>query len=233
MTTAVPRILLVEDDDRIREELARVLGSEGYSVDACSSLTLARHAVERTKPAVVVLDLGLPDGDGLELCRELRARGDSTPIIVLTARDGPEERVIGLDSGADDYVVKPFHPPELAARVRSVLRRSQPEADDDAKVVLSCGLWADPVARSAGKGDRPIDLKRREFELLLFLMRNPGRAWSREQLLERVWEEGFSGDARTVDLHVQRIRAKIEDDKSDPRYIETVWGIGYRWKDEG
>ena len=219
------RVLLVEDDARIREELCDALGAAGFSVEAAATLREARAALERPLD-LLLLDLGLPDGDGLVLCRALRAAGRELPILVLTARDAPDQRVRGLDVGADDYVVKPFHMPELLARVRSLLRRAGRTfgpgklAHDD--------LWIDPETRRAGRAEREISLKPREFELLLFLVRNPGRAWTRDQLLDRVWGPDYAGDARTVDLHVRRLRAKIELDASDPRLIETVWGVGYR-----
>ncbi|HRX83794.1 MAG TPA: response regulator transcription factor [Phycisphaerae bacterium] len=222
-------VLLIEDDDRIRLEVSDALQAAGFEVQVCTTLAGAREAV-RGPCNLVLLDLGLPDGDGLDLCRELRAGGSDMPIIILTARDAPEQRVRGLDVGADDYVVKPFHIPELIARIRGVLRRSgQTQAAGAARFG---DLWIDPQARTAGRRDKRLDLKPREFDLLLFLMNNPGRAWTRDQLIEKVWGKSFEGDARTVDLHVARLRSKIEDDPADPRYVETVWGVGYRFQDE-
>lgn len=225
MTQDEPKILLVEDDDRIRIEILEALRAAGYEPAVSIDLQGAQlRSIEAWD--LVLLDLGLPDGDGLDLCRELRARGRSTPVIILTARDAPEARVRGLDVGADDYVLKPFHMPELLARVRSVLRRS---GRTPGPGILRLGsLWVDPRARSAGVGEDSIELRRREWELLLFLIRHPDRPWTRDQLLERVWGSDFEGDARTVDVHVRRIRAKIEESPDRPRRLLTEWGVGYR-----
>jgi DNA-binding response OmpR family regulator len=223
------QILLVEDDERIRLEVLDALQAAGFDVSHSATLAGAREAVARNFD-LVLLDLGLPDGDGLDLCRELRTAGGSVPIIILTARDAPEQRVRGLDVGADDYVVKPFHIPELIARIRGVLRRS---GETTRSGVIPCGdLWIDAQARTAGRRDQRLDLKPREFDLLHFLMSHAGRAWTRDQLIERVWGRSFEGDARTVDLHVARLRSKIEDDPGDPHYLETVWGVGYRFQEE-
>ncbi len=178
---------------------------------------------------LILLDLGLPDGDGMDLCRELRSSGRSVPIIILTARDAPEQRVRGLHVGADDYVVKPFHLPELVARIHAVMRRAG-RSVGPGRVQLG-SVWADPESRAAGLGDDVFDLTPREFELLLFFLRHPGRVWTREQLLDRVWGASYEGTVRTVDLHVRRLRSKIEDDPSNPQHIETVWGVGYRTRD--
>lgn len=223
------RILLIEDDDRIRLEVVDALKAAGFEVEVSSTLADSREAVTRG-PDLVLLDLGLPDGDGLDLCRSLRESGDDVPIIILTARDEAEQRVRGLDVGADDYVIKPFHMPELIARIRGVLRRSG-EAEVSG-VIRAADLWIDSAARTVGRGDSRLDLKPREFDLLLFLMSHPGRAWTRDQLIEKVWGKRFDGDARTVDLHVARLRSKIEHDPADPRFVETVWGVGYRFQEE-
>ena len=224
------QILLVEDDSRIRRELLDALRGAGFGVDVSVSVKDAQWALRREYD-LVLLDLGLPDGDGLDICRELRATGRSIPIIILTARDAPEQRVRGLDVGADDYVIKPFHLPELLARVRSILRRS---GRSPGVGPVRCGtLWADPDERRAGAGETTLDLTPREFDLLVFLMRHPGRAWTRDQLLDRVWGSSFDGETRTVDSHVRRLRAHIETDPGDPRWIETVWGVGYRMHEEG
>ena len=222
-------ILLVEDDDRIRLEVLDALRAADFDVRVSATLGGARQAA--VEPCdLILLDLGLPDGDGLDLCRELRAAGNEVPIIILTARDAPEQRVRGLDVGADDYVVKPFHIPELLARIRGVFRRAGTGAHAG---VMKCGeLWIDPEARTVGHGERRLELKPREFDLLYFLISHAGRAWTRDQLIERVWGKSFDGDARTVDLHVARLRSKIEDDPADPRFVETVWGVGYRFREE-
>ncbi len=229
MPSAVPRILVVEDDERVRMEVFDALQASGAQVELCSSLAGARRAL-RSEFDLLVLDLGLPDGDGLDLCRDLRASGRSLPILVLTARGEPEERVRGLEVGADDYLAKPFFSAELVARVRALLRRAGPTALYGRARLGE--LWADPTARAAGKGSATLDLTPKEFDLLLFLLRHPGRVWTREQLLDRVWGMGYRGGARTVDLHVTRLRKKIEEDPGDPRCLQTVWGVGYRMGEE-
>ena len=230
MATTEPRILVVEDDSRIRRELLDALRRAGLEVDVAVSLRDATVAAERDY-ALILLDLGLPDGNGLALVGGLREQGRGVPILILTARDAPAQRVEGLEAGADDYVVKPFHMPELVARVKGLLRRSGRSLGKG--TVHHDSLWMDPEARKAGKGEHAITLKPREFDLLFFLVCHPGRTWTRDQLLDRVWGASFTGDSRTVDLHVRRLRAKIEDDASDPRYIETVWGVGYRMCEVG
>ncbi len=218
-------ILLVEDEPRIRRELSHLLTGAGFRVREANSV---RSACEALEPPcdMMLLDLGLPDGDGLELCRTLRSRGNEMSIIIITARDAPQQRVLGLDLGADDYLVKPFHPPELLARVRSVLRRANREVS--AGRVTHGPLWADPDSRTAGCRDEKLELKPREFDLLLFLLQHTERTWTRDQLLNRIWGMGFEGSGRTVDLHIRRLRTKVEDDPSDPHWIQTVWGVGYR-----
>ena len=225
---AAPRLLLVEDDLRIRRELVDALEAAGYAVEVAASFAAARAALD-TRRDLLLLDLGLPDGDGLDLCRELRRTGSELPILILSARDQPEQRVRGLDVGADDYIVKPFNLPELLARVRSALRRSGAAASP---ARLGVGdLWLDRESRRVGRGELRVQLKPREFDLLEFLLQHPGRAWTRDQLLARVWGPGYDGDARTVDSHVRRLRAQIEVDPADPVYIETVWGVGYRMRE--
>ena len=228
MRNANARILLIEDDERIRKELLDSLRAAGFELDVSVLARHARRALERDYD-LVLLDLGLPDGDGLDLCRELRAKGRSVPVIILTARDTPEQRVRGLDVGADDYVIKPFHVPELLARVRSVLRRAGRSAGPGRAQWKD--LSADPDSRTAYRGETALDLTRREFALLLFFLRFPEKTWTRAKLLDRVWGASYEGDPRTVDLHIRRLRAKVEDDPGDPKYITTVWGVGYRMDD--
>ncbi|MEM7164911.1 MAG: response regulator transcription factor [Planctomycetota bacterium] len=229
MSSTAARILLVEDDARIRRELLDALRASGFVVDFSIDYNDASMSLQSDYD-LILLDLGLPDGDGLDLCRSLRQRGREVPVIILTARDAPEQRVRGLDVGADDYVVKPFHMPELIARIRSVMRRSGRSVGPGR--VQWRDLWADPDEHKAGRGETTFDLTPREFELLLFLLRFPDRTWTRDQLLNRVWGHDYEGDTRTVDLHIRRLRAKVEDEPSDPHYLNTVWGVGYRLSTE-
>ncbi|MGC6487201.1 MAG: response regulator transcription factor [Planctomycetota bacterium] len=230
MSAAADSVLLIEDDVRVRHELRGALHAAGLQVVEAADVAQARRA-DAADVSVVLLDLGLPDGDGLELCRSWREAGVATPIIVLTARDAAPERVRGLDAGADAYVVKPFELAEVLARIRSVLRRARNQVTQ--QVYRSGDLWADAEAREAGRGDRRIEFAPREFDLLLFLLRNPGKAWTRDQLLEHVWGvRGGVGDSRTIDLHVRKLRRKIEDDPAAAKIIATVWGVGYRLNED-
>lgn len=222
------KVLLVEDDRRIRVEVMAALASEGIetevALDAAGAAAMLDHDHE-----LVVLDRGLPDGDGLALVAQIHARRPGLPVLVLTARDDPSERVRGLEAGADDYVVKPFHTAELIARVRNLLRRAGRQSADD--LVRLGPLWADRARRVAGRGAATFALRRREFDLLLFLLQHPGRPWSREQLRQRVWRDDADHDTRTVDVHVRRLRQQIEADPSCPRLLLTEFGVGYRMVD--
>lgn len=220
----------MEDNATIRADVLDALSGAGFDAQVSTSLAMARDAVE-SDCDLILLDLILPDGEGIELCRELRAAGRSIPIIMVTGLDEPEQRVAGLDAGADDYIVKPFHVPELIARVRSILRRTG-KSGMGTSFVKHLDLWIDANQVAAGRGTTTFKLKPREFDLLSFFVRNPGRAWTRQELLDQVWGHTFEGDARTVDLHVRRLRAKVEPDEDSPRYLETVWGVGYRMANE-
>ncbi len=220
------KLLIVEDDEGLQQRLRSTLTDLGFVVEVTDSRAAAQNAL-RQGFDLVLLDLGLPDGDGLELCSELRARGDATPVVILTARDAPDELVRGLDAGADDFVAKPFRLAELAARIRAVLRRTKGEVVPSGRRCIG-ELWLDSAERMAGVGERILELRRREFDLLEFLISHPGRIWTRGQLLDRVWGRDFAGEDRTVDLHVARVRAHVEEDPRRPRYIQTVWGVGYR-----
>ena len=224
MTLAGKYIHLVEDDDRIRNEVVQALESTGAVITASETFEQGLEALSAPFD-LVILDLGLPDGDGLELCRYLRLDGREDPVIVLTARDATRDCVKGLDMGADDYMTKPFQMTELLARVRNVLRRSGRSVGMQ-KLEWN-GIELDPEARVARRSGEPLNLTRREFDLLAFLLRYPRRVWTRENLLQRVWDTAEAGETRTVDLHVRRLRAKIEEDPRDPRLIATIWGVGY------
>ncbi len=223
-------ILLVEDEATLVQTIAYTLRREGYSVvtagDGPTALTLARAA----RPDVVVLDLMLPGLDGFEVCRRLRAES-AVPILILSARDTEVDRVVGLEIGADDYLAKPFSLRELVARIRALLRRVRllAEASAAERPPLQVGdLTIDPASRRVWRNGQELQLKPREFDLLLFLARHRGQVFSREQLLDRVWGYEHVVDSRTVDVHVRWLRAKIEDDPRTPRRLQTVRGVGYR-----
>jgi|SRR5947209_4345724 two-component system, OmpR family, response regulator ResD len=223
------RVLVVDDEPTIGDVVTRYLRRAGYetALAATGKDALASAASER--PDVVVLDLMLPDLDGLEVMRRLRNRErERTAIILLTARGEESDRVTGLSLGADDYVVKPFSPAELVARVEAVLRRLEPSRESLSPLRFD-GLQIDPGARSVLRDAGQVELTPREFELLLFLARHPGQAFTREQLMNRVWQFGFFLDTSTVTVHIRRLRAKLEPDPERPRFIETVWGVGYRF----
>jgi two-component system, OmpR family, response regulator ResD len=221
-------ILVVDDEPTVREVVQHYLEREGYRVQAAEDGPTALAAFGVRPPDLIVLDLMLPGVDGLEVCRQVRARG-STPIIMLTAKGHESDRIVGLELGADDYVVKPFSPRELVARVRSVLRRAL--AGDGARTSpLRAGdVRIDPVTREVTVAGRPVTLTVREFDLLAFLVAHPRQVFSRGQLLRQVWEYSWLGDTSTVTVHVRRLRAKVEDDPSNPRRVQTVYGVGYRF----
>jgi DNA-binding response OmpR family regulator len=223
------RILVVDDDPTVSDVVRRYLERAGYEVRLAADgpSGLAQFAKER--PDLVVLDLMLPGIDGLEVCRRLRDSADGVPIVMLTALGEESDRVLGLQLGADDYVTKPFSPRELVLRVQSVLRRSVARPQPAVDILTDDGLELDAVRRLATLDGRELQLTVREFDLLAFLMRNPGRAYRRGELLEAVWGWTF-GDQSTVTVHVRRLREKIERDPASPRRILTVWGVGYRYE---
>ncbi|MEX0171094.1 response regulator transcription factor [Streptomyces sp. LMG1-1-1.1] len=223
------RILVVDDDPTVAEVVTGYLERTGLTVEHAGDGTDAlRRAAER-RPDLVVLDLMLPGLDGLEVCRRLRADGP-VPVIMLTARGDEEDRITGLEVGADDYVTKPFSPRELVLRVESVLRRSRSAAGAVVRPGLRAGdLVVDPATRRATRRGAEIALTLREFDLLAFFLEHPRTAHSREDLMRRVWGWDF-GDLSTVTVHVRRLRSKIEDDPARPLLIQTVWGVGYRFE---
>lgn len=220
------RILVVEDEVMVAEVVERYLRRDGHLVDVVHDGNTALEAFEATRPALVVLDVMLPGIDGLELCRRIRATGD-TAIILLTSRDGEADRINGLAIGADDYVTKPFSPGELAARVQAVLRRAQPASR--AEATRFGQVTVDEQARSVAVAGVTASLTAREFDLLVHFVRHPGRVFTREQLVTAVWSDDFDGDAGTVTVHVRRLRSKVEEDASNPAHLKTVWGVGYRF----
>ncbi len=220
-------ILLVEDDRRIRTSLRYVLEDEGNAVDEAESAEAALDLLERRAPDVVIVDLMLPGMNGFDLCRRIRATSD-TSILVLTARSDSHDVVAGLEAGADDYVVKPAVPKELSARVRALLRRaSRGVAQEQARMAFG-DLEVLPDAGVVRLGGEPVSLTKTEFRLMCELAQAPGRVLTREVLLDRVWGYDYFGDGRIVDVHVSRLRTKVEADPAHPRHIVTVRGLGYK-----
>ena len=222
-------MLVVEDEPTISESLSDHLSREGFDPVAVASVAEAREAFARHDPDVVLLDVMLPDGDGRDLCREIRS-GSDVIIVMLTARGEEVDRIVGLELGADDYVVKPFSAGELVARIRAIQRRGR--GARSARAAISIGeLVLDPAARVVSKGGRPIDLAAKEFDLLRVLMARAGEVVGREEIMDEVWDPHWFGPTKTLDVHVSWLRKKIEDDPSNPEYITTVRGVGFRFMD--
>ena len=222
-------VLVVDDEETIAEVVARYLERAGYETTVAYDGEQAIESAERLRPDLVVLDVMLPKVGGLEVMRRLRAeRVDPPAVILLTARGEETDRISGLRLGADDYVVKPFSPGELVARVDAVLRRVDPP-QDSAPPIETGDLVIDVAGRRVTVAGAEVTLTQREFDLLLFLARNPGQVFSRDQLMDAVWQYSFYSDTSTVTVHVRRVRTKIEPDPANPRWIETVWGVGYRF----
>jgi DNA-binding response OmpR family regulator len=222
------RILVVEDEAIVAEVVERFLRREGYETLVAEDGRKALNALGSFLPDLIVLDLMLPEVDGLEVCREVRARGQ-TPIIMLTARGEEADKVLGLGLGADDYVTKPFSPRELAARVEAVLRRAK-ALPNDAETLRFGALRMSARTRVVEREGVDLRLTAREFDLLIFLARNAGQVFSRDHLMDAVWDYDFAGDSGTVTVHMRRLREKIEEDPSRPRYLKTVWGVGYKFE---
>ncbi len=226
-------ILVVDDEPAIARLIQMYLDREGYRAVVATTGSDAVLEVRNRKPLLVILDIMLPDIDGWEVCREIRRTSD-VPIIMLTAREGDEDKVVGLELGADDYVTKPFVPRELVARVKAILRRvdrPQPGSINGEEVLDFGVLRIEPARREVWLESEPVQLRAKEYDLLTELARRPGIVFTREQLLQDVWGYDFFGDSGTIDVHVRRLRAKLHDDSTNPRFIETVWGVGYRFKD--
>jgi two-component system, OmpR family, response regulator ResD len=227
-------VLVVDDEPTIGEIVSRYLERAGYDTRTADTGPKALAEVARARPDLVVLDLMLPGIDGLEVMRRIRESdsGTNTPVILLTARGEESDRIVGLRLGADDYVVKPFSPAELVARVDAVLRRVE-GAPESAEPLVFDGLEIQPASRRVIVRGEDVSLTQREFDLLLFLARHPGQAFTRDQLMDQVWNYSFYTDTSTVTVHVRRLRAKIEPDGQAggvPRFIQTVWGLGYRFE---
>jgi two-component system response regulator RegX3 len=224
-------ILLVEDETSITEPLAEALRSEGFETQVAGTVAEALELARRG-PDLVLLDVMLPDGSGFDVCRELR-QASRVPIIMLTARGEEADRVVGLELGADDYVVKPFSAREVVARIRAVLRRvNAPDAAGSGPLEVG-DLRLEPAKREVTQRGEALELSRKEFELLQLLMRNAGSVVTREQLIDEVWDTNWFGSTKTLDVHVSGIRRKLGDDPSQPRYLHTVRGVGFRFAAPG
>jgi DNA-binding response OmpR family regulator len=222
-------LLLVEDDDGIARPLAAALVNDGHEVVRVAT---GREALARAADGVraVVLDLGLPDIDGVEVCRRLRTLAPGVPVLILTARTSETDVVVGLDAGADDYVTKPFRLAELLARLRALLRRTEPERADP--ILRAQDVRIDTGARRAWQGETELELTPKEFDLLVLLVADAGRAVARERIMQEVWQTSWLGSTKTVDMHVSWLRRKLGDDAAAPRYLTTLRGVGFRFEAE-
>jgi DNA-binding response OmpR family regulator len=220
-------VLVVDDEPLVRDVVVRYLKRDGFDTLEAADGESARRLIEDGSPELVILDVMLPGTDGLALCRWIRSRSE-LPVIMLTARGEEADRIVGLELGADDYVTKPFSPRELAARVRTILRRATQAPPSPERLVFD-NLVVDARTREVELGGRPLRLTAKEFDLLFFLASNPRQVFSRDQLMTSVWGYASALDTGTVTVHVQRLRSKIERDPKSPRLLETVWGVGYRF----
>jgi two-component system response regulator RegX3 len=221
-------VLLVEDETSITEPLAEALAREGFDTKVAATAAEALELAARIEPDLVLLDVMLPDGSGFDVCRELRQRSQ-VPIIMLTARGEEADRVVGLELGADDYVVKPFSAREVTARIRAVLRRADSPAQPDEKPIEVGELRLDPAKREVTKDGEVLELSRKEFELLQLLMSSAGSVVTRERAIDEVWDTNWFGSTKTLDVHVSGLRRKLGDDSSEPRFLHTVRGVGFRF----
>ena len=221
-------ILLVEDEESITTPLAESLEREGFATEIARTAAEAIEVGRRVRPDLVLLDLGLPDGSGFDVCRELRT-DSPVPIIILSARGEETDRVVGLELGADDYVVKPFSAREVIARIRAVLRRASTPAGANGGPIEIGSVRLDPARRSVTLAGEPLELSRKEFDLLALLMREAGTVVQRERLIDEVWDVNWFGSTKTLDVHVSALRRKLGDDSAEPRYLHTVRGVGFRF----
>ena len=222
-------ILLVEDEESITTPLAEALEREGFRAEVAHTAADSLELAGRVSPDLVLLDLMLPDGSGLDVCRQLRSTS-RVPIIMLTARGDEADRIVGLELGADDYVVKPFSAREVVARIRAVLRRATSEPAATADGVLEVGdVRLDPSRRAVTRSGESLELSRKEFELLHLLMREAGSVVTRERLIDEVWDVNWFGSTKTLDVHVSALRRKLGEDPNEPRYVHTVRGVGFRF----
>ncbi|MCA1636497.1 MAG: response regulator transcription factor [Acidobacteria bacterium] len=229
-------LLVIEDDEQILEAISEYFSRAGYSVQTAEDGLAGVQAALSERPDAIVLDLMLPKMDGLAVCRELREKASYIPILMLTAKDDVVDKVLGLEMGADDYITKPFSLRELEARIKSVMRRvravTHSEGTNEETPITRGRLRIDPAKREVTVGERQIELTPKEFELLRLFASNPGRVFPRKYLLEKIWDYSYEGYDRTIDSHINRLRAKIEDNPENPQMVLTVWGIGYKFSDE-
>ena len=224
------KILIVEDEDSVLDPLELLLSKEGFSIETATNGREGLDKFWKVSPDLVLLDIMLPEVSGTEVCRQIRAKSN-VPIIMLTAKDTEVDKVVGLELGADDYIVKPYSKAELVARIKAVLRRGLSEHTSSEGGVITAGPVSIDVDRHAVSiGGENISLPLKEFELLEFLVRNSGRVLTRTQLIDRVWGSDYFGDTKTLDVHVKRLRAKIEKDPANPTYIQTIRGLGYKFE---
>lgn len=229
-------ILIVEDDSEISELVRINLKDQGYRVDVAIDGSEGYQKIRKGSYELVILDLMLPGMDGLNICKKMRSQNDETPVLMLTAKSEEFDKVLGLELGADDYLTKPFSIRELVARVKALIRRTQKPAEQSAgptDELISIGsLNIEPAKHKATLDDKSLNLTAKEFDLLTLFARNPGRAFTRQELLNEVWGYQFNGYEHTVNTHINRLRAKIEPDPSEPKYLKTVWGVGYRFTEK-
>lgn len=224
------KILIVEDEESIRGFLKINLKRNGFEVLETDNGEEGLEIVEREEPDIVILDVMLPGIDGFEVCKRVREKQESIGIIMLTAKGQEMDKIIGLEYGADDYMVKPFNPMELLLRIKAILRRI---GKDDEKKVLKEGIFTvDIYGKKIFKGDEEIDLTPKEYSLIKIFIENPNRAFSRDELLDLAWGKNYFADSKIIDVNIRRLRSKIEDSSSKQGYIETIWGFGYRWRGE-
>jgi two-component system response regulator RegX3 len=227
------RILLVEDEASITKPLAEALEQEGFDTTVARTASEGLELGRSSSPDLILLDLMLPDGSGFDVCRELRKTSD-VPIVMLTARGDEADRIVGLEMGADDYVVKPFSAREVVARIRAVLRRAGPSGGSESAGAIEIGeIRLDPERREVTRAGEAVELSRKEFELLHRLMQDAGTVVTRERLIEDVWDMNWFGSTKTLDFHVSSLRRKLDDDPSDPRYVHTLRGVGFRFSSAG
>ncbi len=224
------QVLIVEDEDHIRRFISINLANNGFEVSEAAYGEEAMRSFQANRHHVVVLDIMLPDMDGFEICRRIREEDPEVIIIFLTASGQDMNKIKGLEIGADDYIVKPFNPLELVARIKAVLRRTEVSFKPPIQVLHSGPIRMDMRSNIVFKHDEPVELTPKEFHMVRAFLEHPNTALSRDELLNLVWGEDFIGDPKTVDVHIRKLREKLEDDSSNPHWIETVWGLGYRWK---